>query len=45
MRPYLFSFFLVAVLTVGFFSGDATVYAQSREQLEKELVDFKVEVE
>ncbi len=44
MRGTLFSFLLVTLLFVAFSSYDMTVYAQSREQLEKELVDLENQI-
>lgn len=44
MRKLLSSFLLAALFIAGFSSGDMTAYAQSREQLEKELVDLENQI-
>lgn len=44
MRKLLSSFLLAGLFIAGFSSGDMTAYAQSREQLEKELVDLENQI-
>lgn len=44
MRSILFSFLFFGLLFAGFSFSDSTAYAQSREQLEKDLVDLENQI-